>query len=194
MSDPNWEHEFSRFLDTLGYQIDAPSALRLDGKGHGIKCYDKEHKGKTYYIGAWKETKAGQRYPTITVRSHAHGGLTLDYFNGFDILKGDHVYTPAPLTHAPKRANDNEDARKAANVKHDIESFAHLSKIPTDNQQALYLINKQIDDKLDGLDVRYGTDKHGHYAAILLTDAKIGKAKGVQRFYDRKIKDGTNTR
>jgi len=186
MVDPNWEHEFSRFLDTLSYQIDAPSALRLDGKGHGIKCYDKEHKGKTYYIGTWKTTKAGKRFPTITVRSHAHGGVTLGYFNGFETLKGDHDHVFVPAQNEAKEERD-EDAQKAANVQRDLTKFGGISKEPQGNQAA-YLVKKKLLNFVAPGSVRYGTDKHGNFTAIQLIDLKTGKPVGIQRFYDRNIK------
>jgi len=200
--DYDWDYEFEVFLGGLGFDFDAPSDLNLDGKGHALKCHDKEQKGKTYYVGGWQKTDDGKDYPTITVLSQAHGGEKLGNFHGLrDVLavnrkhheRPERPERPAPIPSKEqikakaKAKEQSEQARKDAKRRSDIESFAHLSKTPTGTQNK-YFDDKQIVDKLDGLDIRYGTDKHGQYATILLSDSKTGEAKGVQRFYDRNIK------
>ncbi len=197
MTSINWTSEFDRFLGTIG-NFESPQLLELDGQGHKLKCDDKEHKGKVYYLGEQRNNTHFGDYPFITVRTHAHGGETLGVFDGYDILKGDytpHIQTPAQIqaakakVDAAKLKNENDAKAKAANVQGDIERFSQLSKTPTQSQNQ-YLTDKNLTDflKLTDCDIRYGTDKHGQFAAILLIDAITNTPAGVQRFYDRKIK------
>ena len=202
MTSINWTSEFDRFLGTIG-NFESPQYLDLDGTPKPIKCFDKAHKGKTFYIGDWKETKKGEQFPLVTVRTQKHGGETLGVFNGYRTLTDElGTYTPPAQrpaqiakVAAAKLKNVTEAKAKADAVQRDIQAFYQLSKTPTQSQDK-YLTDKKIQDfiKLNNCDIRYGTDKHGQFTAILLTSATNGKPVGVQRFYGHKIKDGTTNK
>ena len=202
MTSINWTSEFDRFLSTIG-NFESPQYLDLDGTPKPIKCFDKAHKGKTFYIGDWKETKKGEQFPLVTVRTQKHGGETLGVFNGYRTLIDElGTYTPPAQrpaqiakVAAAKLKNVTEAKAKADAVQRDIQAFYQLSKTPTQSQDK-YLTDKKIQDfiKLNNCDIRYGTDKHGQFTAILLTSATNGKPVGVQRFYGHKIKDGTTNK
>ena len=203
MTSINWTSEFDRFLGTIG-NFESVQYLELDGQSQGLKCLKGEHKGKTYYLGEQRNNTRYGNYPFITVRSHAHGGTTLGTFDGYQLF--DDTYTPqiqspeqiqaaqVKIDIAKRKAKDDDKA-KAANVIGDIERFSQLSKTPTQSQDK-YLIDKNLTGflSLTNCDIRYGTDKHGQFTAILLTNATNGKPVGVQKFYDRKIKDGTTNK
>jgi hypothetical protein len=200
MTSINWISEFNRFLGTIG-NFESVQYLELDGQAHGIKCFDKTNKGKIHYIGEQRNNTRYGDYPFITVRTLAHSGVTLGVFDGYKLF--DNTYKPqiqspeqiqasqAKTDIAKRKAKDDAKA-KAANVKGDIERFSQLSQTPFQSQNK-YLIDKQIQSPLfiGDLDIRYGTDKHGQFAAILLISATTGQPVGVQRFYDRKIKTAT---
>ncbi|MFK5893621.1 MAG: hypothetical protein QM504_10405 [Pseudomonadota bacterium] len=124
-------------------------------------------------------------------------------FNGYRTLTDElgtytpPVQRPAQIAKvaAAKRKTAIETKNKANNVKRDIQAFYKLSKTPTQSQNK-YLTDKKIHDfaNLTNCDIRYGTDKHGQFTAILLTSARTGQPVGVQKFYDHKIKyfDDTN--
>ncbi len=202
----NWTIEFDRFLGTLGTigNFESVQYLELDGQAHGIKCLDKTNKGKIHYIGEQRNNTRYGDYPFITVRTLAHSGVTLGVFDGYKLF--DNTYKPqiqspeqiqasqAKADIAKRKAKDDAKA-KAANVKGDIERFSQLSPTPT-NTQDKYLTDKKIESFLTftDCDIRYGTDKNGQYAAILLINATTAKPVGIQKFYDHKIKDGTTNK
>ncbi len=53
MNSINWTSEFNIFLGTIG-NFESVQFLDLDGTPKPIKCLDKPNKGRTFYIGDWK--------------------------------------------------------------------------------------------------------------------------------------------
>jgi len=205
----NWEHEFNGHLSAFG-NFEQLDYLDLSGAVLPIKCFDKKHKGKTFYKGSRLNNAKFGDYPFITVLSHADANKrvkkTLTTFDGYRDVLSDTTYTPPTKTPAQiqddkakavaaKRKAENESKRKAENVKREIEGFNQLSKTPNGTQDK-YLQDKKLQDflKLIDCDIRYGTDKNGQFTAILLTSATTGQHVGVQKFYGHKIKDGTTNK
>ncbi len=56
---------------------------RLDGEWHRGEPLEKEDKDKVSYIGEWRQSPKGVRYPTCTFKTFRHGGQTV-FYNGFE--------------------------------------------------------------------------------------------------------------
>jgi phage/plasmid primase-like uncharacterized protein len=171
------------------------SSWNLDSRSYEIKCFDKEDKGKTFYIG-----NIDSGFPVVTVSSHAHGTHTICSYPRhahIDVKSEFPKRTEAQRKKEErkrieaKRKLELENRKKAANLKKEIASFSKLKK----NGKSEYLKAKNISEFVDG--VRYGKDKHGTYAAIMLISGhpdKFGQPAGLQKFYDKPFlnKDGAS--
>jgi hypothetical protein len=137
--------------------------------------------------------QAIRRSPRIQAEPERFSRLISGEWDDWYVWCKEHNNLAEPPAPRSLQFSDTEEikAPKARNVKHDIDAFQQLSTVPQ-NDPAAYFKPKQFADliALDqiGLDIRYGSDKHGHFAAILLKNAENGEPAGVQRFYDRNIK------
>jgi hypothetical protein len=78
-----------------------------------------------------------------------------------------------------------ETSDKARNVAREIANFGTLSSLPLSENS--YIRQKNLVNFVVNCgDIRYGHDKKGYFAAILLTNAQTNQPVGVQRFYDEK--------
>ncbi len=184
---------FNYMLNGYG-NFEELSYWNLDSKPHKIKSFDKEHKGKMFYIG-----NIDNGFPVVTVSSHAHGTHTICSYpkdasidlKPFKVPKRSEAQRKKEERKRieAKRKFELENRKKAANLKKEIANFSRFKE----NGKSEYLEGKNIADFVDG--VRYGKDKHGTYAAIMLISGrpdKFGQPAGLQKFYDKPLPNGTN--
>ncbi len=187
-------------LDGYG-NFEKLSYWELDNLPHKIKSFDKENKGKTFYIG-----NTDKDFPVVTIGSHANGTHTICSYpkdahidpKQFEVSKRSDIQRKRIEAQRKKeerkrieakRKLELENRKKAANLKKEIANFSRLKE----NGKSEYLEGKNIADFVDG--VRYGKDKHGTYAAIMLISGnpdKFGQPAGLQKFYDKPLLNGTN--
>ncbi len=185
------EH-FLMFQSLISLHNLSLEAWQLDGTPHPIKCSDKKLKGKCSYIG-----NMDHGYPIVTVNTLASGGYTIcayprdadipyDQNNDYNrkqaqkqALKRQQAELEA------KRKAELEAKRKAKNIKREIALFQTLSTTSLGINP--YFHKKSLIGYLIGLNIRYGKDKKGEFAAIMLTSAENEEELGIQRlYYDEK--------
>ena len=177
----------------------------LDSRSHPIDCADKEHKGKAHYIGS-----VTNGIYNVTLMSHAHGNQTLFSYNSYKhygLAGGSGSASESEIAKwhernkrdkaARDKANEAkeraEKRKKAANVKRENKLFTTLSTTP--HTEPTYFDVKKLTYNLKGIDIRYGADKAGEYAAVQLTNAETGAPCGLQKFYadgDKRYSYGVN--
>ena len=88
--------DFSRALSVDDFQVDLDSIATqfsiepgsryvLDGKFQKPSINDRAYRGRTGYIGEWRESGLGVRFPRITFYSQRHGGESV-VFDGFEAV------------------------------------------------------------------------------------------------------------
>jgi hypothetical protein len=204
------ESDGQKWIEMQGHELSTDS-LQLDT--HDFQKLLGRDKGKAAYIGSHKTGRNGKPYLSLTVINHAHGGSKETYDGSKDVVDALwDEYRGSPTSQKTRKTRDkklkakaierdtktkakakNEAALKAANTKREIAQFGGLSNDPQ-GSQAKYLNDKNL--SVERGTVRYGSDKLGNYTAILLIKAdSLGKPEryrepvGVQRFYDRNLKD-----
>ncbi|MEN8219804.1 MAG: toprim domain-containing protein [Pseudomonadota bacterium] len=193
----SWLNSFNQGFDGV---------LRLDDNAHELPGAGKD-KGKVAYMGSMRTNK-GASYITLTiifqrasVPNESYKGsraIREQLWDNYKRCGNTHCFRPnattidVQLNRAAKAKHQSEAkreaAKKAANVKRDLAKYGGLSNDHQGNQAA-YLTKKKLNDFIPRGSVRYGTDKHGDFTAIQLVNLESGKPVGIQRFYDRSIKD-----
>jgi hypothetical protein len=119
---------FSRHLDIRDFQVEldqhaavvgiAPGVdYQLDGAWHQAEAEEKQNKGRVSYIGEWRETTSGVRYPRVTFWTFRHGGqaITFDGYQAARRLYSGHCPKPPPprpLVSGTNREPDYEKNRQ----------------------------------------------------------------------------------
>ncbi|MEN8220536.1 MAG: plasmid replication protein, CyRepA1 family [Pseudomonadota bacterium] len=183
------------WVNTFGY--DSITYLDLNGEAHELKTTGRD-RGKVAYLGSIHEAINGKPYVTVTVINQRASVPNESYTGSNEVV--DRLWddyqsnNSTPKKHKkralrpqPVKSKEKvEAAQKKRNVLKDKALYGRLSNDPQGNQAA-YLIAKGILGFIPRGKVRYGTDKHGDFAAIQLFNIK-GEFVGLQRFYDRDIK------
>ena len=190
------ESEHFLMFQTLISQYDLSlEAWKLDGVSHPIKCTRKGYVGKCSYIG---NTKGG--YPVVTVNTLAYGksvicsyprdadipNIPYDQSNDYNRKQAQKQALKRQQAELEvQRKAELEVQRKAENIKREIALFQTLST--TSQGINPYFHKKSLIGYLIGLNIRYGKDKKGEFAAIMLTSAENEEELGIQRlYYDEK--------
>jgi len=185
-----------------------PSRLETNGGYQNLgKAQANKDKDKAGYIVNFDTGKTGVPYCSITFRTYQGGGTT-EYWSSKDIVWnlfqtdiGTDIQPAKTEDEGLKRIEQENqeqelakqiqlEQKKATNLAYELEMFRLWPSTPI-GTQAKYFKDKQITNFIQG--VKYGTDKHGEFAAIELLDARNNQAVGLQKFYDRTVfgKDGT---
>jgi hypothetical protein len=184
--------------------------IDLDGNHHGLSGTG-ANKGKVSYCGSIQNGAKGVPYATCTVAFQRASEPNRTFKDSYEVVRQMWEDYKTGNTHTQQRVSNyqrdlkaekqlcsakdkDEAAQKAASVKRDRARYGGLSNDPQ-GEQAKYLIDKNLIDLVARDTVRYGSDKHGDFAAIQLIKAtdlskpvKNRQPVGIQRFYDRNIK------
>ncbi|TGO02078.1 hypothetical protein PN36_31050 [Candidatus Thiomargarita nelsonii] len=196
----------SRLLDSItdffkslvsSSHINIPNYPILDDQWHYM-----DRQKTCGYRGHQSTDRNGVPIIKCTFNDFKNGGYSQAFKGNYELVhelweqhKGDNP-TEKRKADAEKRAQErraeikarkkNDAIAKAENVQREIAKFFQLSFIPTREQDG-YFKNKGFEKISPEWGVRYGTDSHGDFSAILLKNIETGKPVGVQKFYAHKI-------
>ena len=79
--------DFQTDLDSIAIQfsIEPGHHYTLNGDFQKPKIDDRAYRGRTGYIGEWRETRLGARFPRVTFYTQRHGGESI-VFDGFKVV------------------------------------------------------------------------------------------------------------
>ena len=82
LSESDYRPELAAIAGDFGIEGED---FQLDGTFHRPQISDRTFKGRTGYIGEWRVSRRGVRYPSCTFSSKRHGGVS-EKFNGWQTL------------------------------------------------------------------------------------------------------------
>ncbi|MCR9548989.1 MULTISPECIES: plasmid replication protein, CyRepA1 family [Vibrio] len=198
--------DWAKIADRITWQNGAAGKVNATGK-HLLKGFK-----NSVGIYASMEHKDGITYPLITLKNKGGAGDSV-VINGFMMLvelyrdeKDNHFASAEVDTWKAKKAEREKDrarkqeAARAEQEREEARKAAHVQKELSQHRQLplagsfVYAAKKKIEDILNIVDARSGSDKHGNFISLLLQNVD-GQAVGVQRIYDRHItkQDGSTT-
>ncbi len=178
--------EINNFFDGLGLGIEHIAYINTNSRPTPLKCSDKAHKGKLYYIATPKN---------ITVRTHKHGGVTL----GSLVANSDKATKPLSKSQKLRQVKLEKKAalkaeREATAKKNSLtnanKKFQSFQSVPIFPEQT-YLYRKNLLDisqNISGIEqiIRHGEHaKYGNVSAVKMLNAETGQFAGVQYLLDR---------
>jgi len=196
LSITDFQIELDDIASNLG--IAPHQTYKLDGDFHSHLEFDNSaYRGRTGYIGEWRTTKNGIRYPFVTFRTQRHGGQSV-VFNGYisvlDKFEGNQpISSSKPIVASPIKSMHLPNDRKREALQRVWDKSlpsAHTDAEPLRR----YLRNRNLGDVVGHLSkvVRFhpgleywenGKSLGKHPAMLCRLDSSKGNPVSIHRTY-----------
>lgn len=155
--------DFQTDLDSIAVQfsIESGHQYTLNGDFQKPKIDDRAYRGRTGYIGEWRETRLGVRFPRVTFYSQRHGGESI-VFDGFKVVMDLYrranksgcaiALNPAPAISEVKSESVDE---RGINLRRSAIQQLWKSALPANHAESeplrRYLQNRGLSEVLDNI-------------------------------------------